>query len=191
MKISIIIPVYNVSSYIEACLKSVFNQTYTDIEVVLVDDCGTDNSMEVAERVVSEFGWQERVKIIHHSHNRGLSAARNSGIQVSTGQYLFFLDSDDELPKEAMQSFMHYIERYGEADFLIGNYIVEGDFNFIAPTTPVALEGTANILQAYTANSWYMMACGKLISREFFLKTIYGLQNIDCMRMICFHFNWL
>lgn len=75
MKITIVIPIYNVSTYIENCLESVRKQSYKDLEVILVDDCGTDNSMEITQEYLEHHNFAE-VKIVHHTHNRGLSAAR-------------------------------------------------------------------------------------------------------------------
>ena len=95
-KVSIIIPVYNVVDYIERCWKSVNAQTYSDIELIFVDDCGTDESISKLETLISE-GSRFPVQIIKHKKNRGLSAARNTGIEASSGDYVYFLDSDDDL----------------------------------------------------------------------------------------------
>ena len=82
--------------YIEDCLQSVMRQTYRgEMECILVDDCGTDNSMEIVQQLVAAYKGPVVFKIVHHDHNRGLSAARNTGIDVSSGEYVFFLDSDD------------------------------------------------------------------------------------------------
>ena len=91
-KISIIVPVYNVAAYLDACVKSLLSQTMTDIEIVLVEDCSKDNSLQLAER------WCEqdpRIRLVRHEKNRGLSAARNSGIEASSAPYIAFVDSDD------------------------------------------------------------------------------------------------
>ena len=94
--ISIIIPVYNVEKYIEACLHSVMAQTYTGpMECILVDDCGQDNSIGVAEKMISDYQGTIHFRILHHDHNRGQSAARNTGMDAATGEYIFFSDSDD------------------------------------------------------------------------------------------------
>ena len=85
-KFSIIIPVYGVENYIKKCLDSVFSQTYNDMEVIVVNDGTKDNSMAIVN--------QYPVKIINQE-NAGLSAARNTGVTYATGEYLFFLDSDD------------------------------------------------------------------------------------------------
>ena len=102
--ISIIIPVYNVGPYVEDCLRSVMRQTYTGpMECIIVDDCGTDNSMEIVERLVSEYDGPIDFKVLHHAHNRGVSAARNTGMDAAIGDYLFFVDSDDMLTDDCFE----------------------------------------------------------------------------------------
>ena len=91
-QVSVIVPVYNVEKYIDDCLHSLEEQTLKDIEVIIVDDCGTDSSMKIAENYASR---DARFKIIHHTENRGLSSARNSGIKASSAPLLLFVDSDD------------------------------------------------------------------------------------------------
>lgn len=102
--ISVIVPIYNVAPYIEECLTSITRQTYTDLEVLLIDDCGTDSSMQIAEAFCKSCSGNIRFKIIHHSLNRGLSAARNTGIEAATGDFISFVDSDDYLDP-------HFFER--------------------------------------------------------------------------------
>lgn len=105
MRISIIIPVYNVEKYISRCLLSVINQTYNDtIECIIINDCTSDNSMTIInELITTTINKNIIFKTINHTVNQGQSAARNSGIRVSTGEYLFFLDSDDELCINALE----------------------------------------------------------------------------------------
>ena len=97
MKVSIIIPVYNVSLYIERCIKSVMSQTYQDIECILVNDATPDDSIAIAERLIADYNGTIQFRILNHEHNKGQSTARNTGIDASTGDYLYFLDSDDEI----------------------------------------------------------------------------------------------
>ena len=95
-KVSIVIPVYNVEPYIEECLQSVMRQSYRgEIECILIDDCGTDNSMGIAVQLIEEYNGPIDIKVMHHEHNQGLSAARNTGIDAACGDYIYFLDSDD------------------------------------------------------------------------------------------------
>lgn len=103
MKVSIIIPVYNVSKYIERCLKSVLGQTWKDLEIILVDDCTPDDSMDIVRGILETSSRSDIVTILKHEKNRGLSAARNTGIRQATGNYLYFLDSDDYLPANGIE----------------------------------------------------------------------------------------
>lgn len=97
-RVSIIIPIYNVEPYILECLQSVDKQTIgDDIECILVDDCGTDNSVLVAEDFIKSYNGRVHFTLIHHQKNGGLSAARNTGIHAAHGEYLYFLDSDDTI----------------------------------------------------------------------------------------------
>lgn len=94
MKFSIIVPVYNVFGYLQQCITSVLGQTLEDYEIILVDDGSTDGSEVLCDKYVREF--PEKIKCVHQS-NKGLSAARNVGIEKARGDYLIFLDSDDYL----------------------------------------------------------------------------------------------
>ena len=95
MFLSIIIPVYNVAPYVERCLLSALNQADKDVEVIIVDDCGQDHSMEVVSQVIETHPNGSIVRIFRHQHNSGLSAARNTGLSVAQGKYVWFVDSDD------------------------------------------------------------------------------------------------
>jgi len=92
MKVSVIIPVYNVRLYLERCVQSVLRQTYKDLEIILVDDGSKDNSGELCDQLALS---DQRIRVIHQV-NQGLSGARNTGISQATGEYIIFLDSDDE-----------------------------------------------------------------------------------------------
>lgn len=128
MRISIIIPVYNVETYIVECLESVINQTYDgEMECIIVDDCGQDRSMELAEKLLSNYTGPIDFKILHHEQNRGLSAARNTGIRASTGDYLTFVDSDDKLFPESIARLIQCVHKHPNVD------IVQGDIVFDVP----------------------------------------------------------
>ena len=89
LRVSIIVPVYNVAPYIADCLRSVMHQTYTgSMECLLVDDCGTDDSITIAERMIADYEGPIQFQILHHERNRGLSAARNTGTEAAKGEYL-------------------------------------------------------------------------------------------------------
>ena len=98
-KISIIIPIYNVEDYVGKCLESVTNQTLKDIEVICVDDGTKDNSCAVVEAYMKE---DDRIKLVH-KENGGLSSARNYGLQYATGEYTWWIDSDDYIEKNGCE----------------------------------------------------------------------------------------
>ena len=103
-KISVIIPVYNVSEYIEQCLKSVVTQSFKDVEIICVDDCGNDDSVSKIENI-----RDERIKLIRHSENKGLACSRNTGLDNACGEYIFFLDSDDYLEAGVLENLYNSI----------------------------------------------------------------------------------
>ena len=125
MKVSIIIPVYNVAKYIKRCLQSVIDQTYQDIECILVDDCGNDNSIELAQEFIKIYHGNINFKFLYHEHNKGQSAARNTALRFAKGDYVFFLDSDDVIPSNSIASLMALATRYPQADFIQGNLLDE------------------------------------------------------------------
>lgn len=171
MKASVIIPVYNVSSYIERCLLSVLNQSWQDTEVILVDDCTPDNSMERAAAVIASHPRGSTVRCLAHKQNKGLSAARNTGIHQAAGDYVYFLDSDDYLPEDSLQLLMEAAQQYF-SDFVIGNYQLVGGNSWAPPLTlPGGLyEGNPTILTEYLRGNWYVMAWNKLVNRSFLLR---------------------
>ena len=103
--ISVIIPVYNVENYLEECLNSVQHQTYTNIEVILVNDGSTDNSKMICERYCQE---NRRFHLISQT-NQGQSVARNTGVVASTGEYIAFVDSDDVIKANYLEELMKYM----------------------------------------------------------------------------------
>jgi glycosyltransferase involved in cell wall biosynthesis len=109
MLVSIIIPVYKSQEYIEACAKSLFQQTYTDLEYIFIDDAGGDDSMAILEKVMQDFPERHKqVKILHHDTNRGSAMARETGMMAANGDYIIHVDSDDTVAP-------HFIERLAKA----------------------------------------------------------------------------
>jgi CDP-glycerol glycerophosphotransferase len=115
-KISVVVPVYNVEEYLDECLASLVRQTHRDLEIVIVDDGSSDASLEIAQRHAAK---DDRIKIVQRP-NGGLGAARNTGIEHATGDYLAFLDSDDVLPPTAYATLLRSLEATG-SDFATGN----------------------------------------------------------------------
>jgi glycosyltransferase involved in cell wall biosynthesis len=103
--VSIIIPIYKVEPYIVRCIESLLHQTYRNLEVILIDDCSPDRSMELAKDCITQSPLSKDLSFVYlcHDHNRGLSAARNTGIEVATGNYVWFVDSDDMITENAAE----------------------------------------------------------------------------------------
>ncbi|MEJ5268097.1 MAG: glycosyltransferase family 2 protein [Bacteroidales bacterium] len=177
MRVSIIIPVYNVEPYIERCLLSVLNQTYNNIEIILIDDCGSDNSIDIAIELIKKYKAENRTKIIFHECNKGLSAARNSGINASTGEYIYFLDSDDELALNCIELLIKSAIKY-RTDLVIGNYeIIGAKLSIGMPSNNIF--SNDKILTSYQKGECYEMACNKLLKRELILKNnLYFKENL-------------
>lgn len=122
MKISVIVPVYNVESYLARCVDSILTQTYENLEVILVDDGSKDNSGVICDGYAAK---DPRVKVIH-KENGGLSSARNCGLEAATGEYIAFVDSDDWIEPDAYGHLMNLMEKYNVKLVCGGRYDVSG-----------------------------------------------------------------
>ena len=95
-KVSILVPVHNVEKFIEKCARSLFEQTYENLEYVFVDDCSPDKSMDVLERVVDEYPTRKsQIKVVRNAVNKGASESKNIAVANATGEFVSFVDSDD------------------------------------------------------------------------------------------------
>lgn len=125
MKVSIIIPVYNVEKYIERCINSVIKQTFTNLECIIVDDCSQDNSLEICKRIINKYNGPITFKIITHKHSEGPSGARNTGTKAAKGDYIFYLDSDDEITNDCIYLMYNATIKYPQAEIVQGCTISE------------------------------------------------------------------
>ena len=117
-KISIVIPVYNAERYLKRCIDSIWNQTYTDWEILAIDDGSSDNSLEILEECKKYI--RDKITIISQE-NRGVARTRNRGIEVSRGDYLMFIDNDDYIDRDYLESYIDVIERE-DCDCVIGGF---------------------------------------------------------------------
>lgn len=115
--LSIILPVYNVEKYIERCVESILTQNREDIEIIIVDDGATDGSPQICDKYAKKIS---NIKVIH-KQNGGLSSARNAGMDVAKGKYIYFLDSDDWITEDAIRKIFSYIDK-NDIDVLKFNY---------------------------------------------------------------------
>lgn len=108
--VSVIIPVYNVGKFIERCVRSLMEQTMDNVEYIFVDDASPDNSIQILQKVIADYPKRrDNVRILTHAENKGLPAARNTGLAVATGEYIFHCDSDDFVEPDMLE------QLYGKA----------------------------------------------------------------------------
>lgn len=119
--VSIIVPVYGTEAYLPACIASLRGQSYQNLQIILVDDQSPDRCPEICDRYAQE---DPRIQVIHQK-NTGVSGARNTGLQHVTGEYVLFVDSDDELYPDAVESLLQYAEKHN-ADIVSGSQAVAG-----------------------------------------------------------------
>lgn len=187
IKFSLIVPVYNSELYVDECIRSVLCQTYTNFEMILVDDGSTDGSGEICDK------WSEvdaRV-IVFHQKNRGAAAARNSGIRKATGEYLIFLDSDDWwLTDSVLKEFSEKLE-IEKVDVLSFNFCKSYSGKLSTPYfSDVSSIRTDSLEEILDKDLWIASPWNKVISSYLFLKYdmyfIEGITSEDidwCLRL--------
>ncbi len=176
--ISVIIPVYNTAKYVDECMESVLSQTFTDIEIMLVDDGSTDG---VSPALCDDYGRRDnRVRVIH-KENGGLQSAWIAGLVESTANYIAFLDSDDWVDADMFEKLYAFVDSsFAQSEIIAGNYIVEKagerrkETQSLAPGmyTGGALDEIRHNLMGNEIRPITMSRCMKLISRKLLLDNI-------------------
>lgn len=168
MKVSVIIPVYNVEKYLRRCLDSVVNQAYKDIEVILVNDGSPDNSKEICEEYVAKYS---NIQLINQK-NAGLGAARNTGLQYITGNAVTFVDSDDWLELDAIEYYVASMKK-SDADIVVTQMIRKKEYFSNEGTNGTTIkeevlnqEQFAKKYFKIDGNNIEYYACAKLYKRE-------------------------
>lgn len=177
--VSVIIPVYKVEKYIQRCLESVIAQECDDfsIECIIVDDCSPDKSMVIAEKLIATYqGDDITFVIIRHNINKGISAARNTGIKAAKGDLIYFIDSDDHIMENCLKSMVSYSLCYPHVDVVMGNSLCMG-INYLT-NTKVTNNSSSTFLLDDKVSMWRLLlrrsfdhhAWNKLIRRSFILE---------------------
>ena len=168
--VTIIIPVYNVEKYIQRCLESVIEQETDElsIECLLIDDCTPDDSISIAQRIVEGYCGSICFRFLRHEQNRGLSAARNTGIDAAQGDFLLFLDSDDYLASGVIGKMFQAKAKYPETMLVMGKYVVGRD---VLPDYGSVgyLNEAKQIKRMYLEEKLPLMAWNKLLNRNFLI----------------------
>lgn len=164
--VSIIVPVYNTSKYLEKCLESLKNQTLKNIEIIVVDDGSTDESLKIAKKIAKD---DKRIKVFH-KQNGGLSSARNYGIEKATGDFIGFVDSDDYVEENMFETLLDMVIENNANMSICGWYVVENDERrkcpFECDRTVLNDEQAIDMLLNHV--SFDNFACNKLFHRSLF-----------------------
>lgn len=150
-KVTIAIPVYNVAPYIERALLSAFNQSFESIEFLLIDDKGKDSSMKIARAVISNHPRGKDVRIIEHPVNIGTGATRNSGIDNAQGEYIFFMDSDDEITPNCIETLYTQMKE-NPVDFVAASFDridCKGNISYGFNCEDLLIKGELELAQRY------------------------------------------
>ena len=173
LSVSIIVPVYNVENYIKDCFQSIVDQTYAGpMECLFIDDCGTDNSIEVLKGLMAEYDGPINLRLLHHDKNSGLSAARNTGISHSQGEYIFFLDSDDQLYPGSIACLARAATDENLPDLILGSYQVNIPDHVINryKYKYEVLDNHLQIVNEFLNGDLFCMAHNKLVRHDFISK---------------------
>lgn len=175
-KISVIIPVYNVEKYLKKCLDSVINQSFDALEIICVEDSSTDASAMILQEYAKK---DKRIHIFHHEVNKGLSAARNTGMKLASGKYIFFLDSDDWLRVDALSALYACAEK-NKTDIVYFNMrkVQDEEESGVINTKPIAqyqeYQGIYTGQELFTLfmenSSFKMEAWRQFFRREFLIE---------------------
>ncbi len=177
LRFSIIIPVYNVEKELDRCINSVLGQDYDDYEIIVVDDGSTDKSGEIADKYKD---ISTNITVIHKK-NGGLSSARNAGIEVASGDYFVFLDSDDYLGKDFLTSLSKSIDKY-RADIIAINLILEkgirsGEKGCKNIKTDRTYKSDEFLKLTMKSTTYQAEACASVFRREFWKNREFKFKN--------------
>lgn len=174
VEVSVIVPVYNVEKYLSKCLDSILNQTFKNFEIICVNDCSPDRSWDILTEYANKY--PNIVKILKNDKNMGLGLTRNKGIENAKGKYLLFIDSDDYIKKDYIQTYYECAEAES-VDAVIGGYIRVCD----------GKEKTHCIANNIWATLTYGISCAKMYRRDFLINNRLRFDAYKCGEDV--HFN--
>lgn len=175
--VSIIIPVYNVSRYIERCLKSVIRQSYNHFECILVDDASPDDSLSRCERLIAAYEGPICFRVLRHEMNRGLSAARNTGTKAAVGDYILYIDSDDWISDDCVEKLITPVLNDRSIEMVLGECLrvsddgpIKNQNNCWRPEADIVSH--EEVRRIFFDDNWHFIpaAWNKLTSREFIIQ---------------------
>ena len=190
MKVSIIIPAYNVENCIKRCLDSIINQIYKNLEIIIIDDASTDKT----KKIINEYAQKDdRIIPFYQSTNKGVSAARNIGLKASTGEYIMFVDSDDSLTKEAIRRLIDVANKY-DSDYVDSYHLFEYKktngklIKFTEKKVPKKILVMGNVKNNPKITTMTSYITGKLIKKDLIGNLLFD-ETLKCYEDLVFEQN--
>ena len=174
-KVSVIMPVYNASKYLDRSINSILNQTYDNLEIIIVDDSSTDNSKDIIKKYASE---DNRIRPIYSEINQGVSKARNIGLNIFSGDYVLFMDADDYITKDAVEIMINKSIKY-KADVVDSYHLVINNNKTFLESKPLKEDlvmGDKSNIEMLTKATYIT---GKLIDKKLVKDLLF---NVDLRR---------
>lgn len=173
LSVTVVMPLYNVSQYVERCVQSVMNQTYPAAECIIVDDASTDDSLAKCIKLSDNYKGQTRFTFVQHDKNRGLSASRNTGTDAASSDYIYYLDSDDEITPDCLEKLVAPVMRDDSIE------MVMGDNSFDYSIMPGVKNQIKQWIGAIHDNQGFFSESDKLVlkSNEEISKWFYGKKR--------------
>lgn len=168
MKVSVIIPFYKVESFVERCTRSLMEQTLEEVEFIFVDDASPDGSRDIIESVVKEYGRD--VRILTHTHNQGLPAARNTGLAEAHGEFIYHCDSDDYLEPAMLQE-MYGSAAHEGADFVYCDFYLDFGTSWRVMTNPSFTNPDQMVKEGFLAGTMKYNVWNKLVKRSIYTES--------------------
>lgn len=174
MKVSVLIPLYNQERYIEECLISVLNQTYKDLEVIVIDDGSTDGSYKIVEKYLSD----DRIRLIKQN-NIGLGATRNRLVNESTADFIYHLDSDDFIVSDCIESLVG-VQKNNDSDIVFSNFtIINDDKAILKKIDRRHFDTKEEYIKYFFSGFGYKSVCNTLIRKDLYTKNNISVPDVN------------
>lgn len=177
--ISVIVPIYNVDVYLAQCIESILDQTYSNLEIILVDDGSTDTCPVICDEYAAR---DNRVNVIH-KENAGVSSARNTGLKKSTGQYIGFIDGDDFVESDMFEKMLERLVEESAPMCICTKYIIDGHYRSNSTINGTAISGTQALQQLIKMNFptslWACLYSRCILENKYLCEDIHFLEDLE------------
>ncbi len=168
-KVSVIVPIYNVATYVERCVRSLFEQTLQEIEYIFVDDASPDDSISIVKRIMTEYPERaSHSRIVVHDENKGIPAARNTGISIASGDFIVHCDSDDWVEKDMYEK-LYNAAITNNSDYVVCDFYMELPNQQLKYSTVDSMIDKVELMKCYMTYGWNVL-WNVLASRELYEK---------------------